>query len=236
MLEIDVALTAMADAAAVARGPVILVEPLYGGVAVTAALDAGWGSVLVDAGSPDDSPLPLVSFEQAPPSGHAGGRCRVPASDLLDAALGIEPDGANLVLVGGPTNARPLASMLAACTETWDCITLVPAAAAGTVSADALWAAGVVIRILLEELEDRASRLTDFAGVAVTLATGAEDPRGHLGAGERWRRHLERGGHPDDLRVASAIDSFGVVPRVAAWHRDDRAVLVEPWTPTAAGR
>jgi phosphosulfolactate phosphohydrolase-like enzyme len=92
---------------------------------------------------------------------------------------------------------------------------------------DATWACGMLIRVLLEELE-RDSTLTDGAGLAVMVAKGAEDAAAQLSSGVRWRRHLERGGHVDDLRVASAVDSIGIVPAISF---EGDAIIARPWLP-----
>jgi hypothetical protein len=199
---------------------VVAVEPLYGVPAVALALDAGWDSVELAEPEPDVAPIPLVSFEQPA----RGARCRVRCADLLTA---IE-DG---MLLGAPVLARPLASRIAA-TPGLERVTFLPAPAAGElVTVDGWWAAGMLIRVLLEELDDRPSRLTDAAGLAVTVAQGAEDPGAQLTAGVRWRRHLEAGGHADDLRIASAVDSVGVIPHVTS---DGDALIAVPWPPALA--
>jgi hypothetical protein len=193
----------------------ILVEPTWGCVAVCAALDAGWHEVELASDELDAAPIPLVSFEQRPPDGAV--RCRVRSSDLADAAHGGE-------LLGAPVIARPLAAMLAARIE--ERVTFVPAPCGERVAADAMWAVGMLIRVLLDELDDRSSTLTDAAGIAVTIALGAEDAATRLSTGARWARHLKRGGHPDDLRVAAAVDSIGVVPMLA---RDGDALVARVW-------
>jgi hypothetical protein len=192
----------------------VLVEPTWGCVAVAAALDAGWSEVEISP-SDDTTPIPLVSFEQRPPDGAV--RCRVRSSDLADVAHGGE-------LLGAPVIARPLAAMLAARIE--ERVTFVPAPCGERVAADAMWAVGMLIRVLLDELDDRSSTLTDAAGIAVTIALGAEDAATRLSTGARWARHLKRGGHPDDLRVAAAVDSIGVVPMLA---REGDALVARVW-------
>jgi hypothetical protein len=195
----------------------VVVEPLYAAVAVAAALDAGWESVEVaelDAGA---APIPLVSFEQLPPPG--AGRCRVRSADLLASAD-------HGVLLGAPAFARPLCARLAAASAPR--ISFLPALAGPEpeLAADSWWASGMLIRVLLEELEAAEVVLTDAAGIAVTLAQGAEDAAAMLGTGTRWRSHLERGGHPDDLRVAAAVDSLAVVPAIS--HEGD-LLVARPW-------
>jgi hypothetical protein len=215
-------------------GPVVVVEPVYGCVAVAAALDAGWESVELCAERPGEAPIPLVSFEQPP--GNSGRRCRVRADDLVDVVGSLDLDGRDATLVAGaPVNARPLGSMLARVEGAMRVTFLVAASgqddsASHSLTADAMWSAGMLIRILLEELDDRPSALTDAAGIAVTLAQGAEDPAAQLSAGIRWRRHVERGGHPDDLRIASAIDSVGVVPRIDF---EGESIIAVPWIPAS---
>lgn len=194
----------------------VLVEPTWGCVAVAAALDAGWSEVEISP-SDDTTPIPLVSFEQRPPAGAE--RCRVRSTDLFDAAL----DGD---LLGAPVNARPLGSMLAGRVQ--DRVTFVTATSAGSVAADSMWAAGMLIRVLLDELEDRDATLTDAAGIAVMIARGAEDAAVQLSSGARWARHLALGGHADDLRIASAVDSIGVVPVLTS---DGDALVARPWLP-----
>lgn len=185
-----------------ASGVVVLVDPFYGAVAVAAALDAGWGSVEVAVEEAQAPPIPLVSFEQPPPATVGGGRCRVRSDDLAAAGLA----GAWL---GAPAFARPLAARLAGTDA--DRVSFVPILAGGDVAADSWWAAGMLVRVLLDEL-DRPSRLTDAAGIAVTLAQGAEDAHSQLATGARWEQHLARGGHPDDARIAAAVDSLAIVP------------------------
>lgn len=207
-----------------ASAVVVLVEPLYGSVALAAALDAGWAAAELAAEEPEVPPIPLVSFEVPPPAEHrTSGRCRVRASDLH--ALAAVVDTAGSALVGCVANARPLASRVSAMAADTDRITFVLAPAGDThLPIDAMWASGVLVRILLEEL-DTASTLTDAAGIAVTLAQGAEDPAVQLTAGVRWARHLARGGHADDLRIAGAVDSIGAVPRLA---REGDALVARP--------
>ncbi|MCW2926045.1 MAG: hypothetical protein JWM86_13 [Thermoleophilia bacterium] len=213
-LVIDVATIDSWHAAPAGASPVVLVEPLYGSVAVGLALDAGWGSVELAPGLESAAPIPLVSFEVPAPAveGDADRRCRVRSTDLHAAARCVE--GAGAVLVGSIANARPLASRLATLLEACERVTFLLAPSGDTtLTSDAAWASGVLIRILLEELE-RASALTDAAGIAVTLAQGAEDPAAQLTAGTRWTRHLEGGGNADDLRVAGSVDTIGAVPRL----------------------
>jgi hypothetical protein len=192
---------------------VVVVEPVYGVPAVAAALDAGWESVEVAGPDPDRrDPIPVVSFEQCPPAGAT--RCRVRAEDLA-AVLGPLGEGDEAVWLGAPVNARPLASAVARATPSAVRLVACPATG-GAMAADSWWAAGVLVRVLLEELDAVGDvELTDAAGLAVTLARGAEDVASQLASGARWRGHLASGGHADDLRVAAALDSIGVVPRVA---------------------
>lgn len=214
LVVIDVVHPALRASAAVDGGMAVVVEPLYAGVALAAALDAGWESVELapDAGA---APIPLVSFEQPPPPGSR--RCRVRSTDLHAAVQAGD-------LIGAPPLARPLCARLASGDHRR--ITFLPVPAGDELGADAWWACGMLVRVLLDELESTAS-LTDAAGLAVTLAQGAEDPFAQLSAGARWRRHLERGGHPDDLRVAAAVDTLALVPRVS----DDAGALVAtPWS------
>ncbi len=208
---------------------VVVVEPTWGSVAVAAALDAGWESV--DIKGDDDraaAPIPLVSFEQRPPADAS--RCRVRSEDLARvlAPLATHPDtqSPTNVLLGAPALARPLASAINRVAP--EAIHLVACPTPdGAMAADSWWACGMLVRVLLEELEGE-TELTDAAGVAVTVARGAEDAAAQLSAGARWRRHLERGGHADDLRIASAIDSIGVVPRVT---REGESLVARAWLP-----
>jgi hypothetical protein len=194
----------------------VLVEPLYGCVAVAAALDAGWESVELAPRDVDAPPIPLVSFEQPPAAGQV--RCRVRCDDLAAVA-------APGMLLGAPVLARPLCSMLASGDHAR--ITFVPATVDDELGSDAWWASGMLIRVLLDELH-RDSELTDAAGMAVTLARGAENVAAQLTAGTRWRRHVARGGHPDDLRIAAAVDSLGVVPVI---ERDGDVLVARAWLP-----
>ncbi|MCW2921414.1 MAG: hypothetical protein JWL76_1288 [Thermoleophilia bacterium] len=213
----------------------IVVEPLYGCVAVAAALDAGWESVEIAPlpSEPGAVPIPLVSFEQSAPRDGASTRCRVRSSDLT-LAVSARIDEGTPVLLAGPVNARPMASAIARLAPTLERVTFVPAPCGHApelepLAADAFWAVGMLIRVLLEELDDaRGSRLTDSAGLAVSVAQGAEDAAAQLSSGARWRDHLAAGGHGDDLRVASAVDSIGVVPAVT---RDGDAIVARPWMP-----
>jgi hypothetical protein len=218
-LVIDVVTDAAGDS-----GLVVVVEPMYGVPAVALALDADWGSVELadDAGEP----IPLVSFEQPPPTEQRGGRCRVRSGDLHAIATTIVRE--STVLLGAPVLARPLSSRIATVDGLARVTFVAVPAGADTIASDAWWASGMLIRILLEELDDRPSTLTDAAGIAVTLARGAEDAASQLSAGVRWRRHLERGGHADDLRVASAVDSVGVVPRIEF---EGDSIVARAWTP-----
>ncbi|MCW2950580.1 MAG: hypothetical protein JWN41_1593 [Thermoleophilia bacterium] len=204
----------------------VVVEPLYGTPAVALALDAGWASVEVAEEIAGTSPIPLVSFEQAPAGELSSARCRVRSSDLAD-VLNATNSSEATTLLGSPTFARPLGARLAQSLEraVFDRVTFVVASSTHTESdqsgssgeraaADGWWAAGVLIRVLLDEIDTREVRLTDMAGIAVNLATGSEHAEGHLGAGLRWRRHLARGGAADDLRRALAVDSVSVVPEI----------------------
>jgi hypothetical protein len=216
----------------------VVVEPLYGGPAVAAALDSGWGSVELATELEGQAPIPLVSFEQVPSGELQGGRCRVRCDDLVDACRGLVP-GPSLVLLGAPAFARPLGARLGSALAAPGVRRLTFVTAGSThaspdparlrferVAADAWWAAGALIRVLLDELDLRGAQLTDVAGIAMHLATGTEEAAAHLGAGARWRRHLARGGAEDDLRIARALDSLAVVPEVI----DEAGVLVaRPW-------
>lgn len=182
------------------RGITVFVEPLYGCVAVAAALDAGWESVVIDREHPETAPIPLVSYEQRP----TATVCRVRCDDLA-----LAPNGA---LLGCPANARPLASLIARSVSVEEDITFVPALSEGEMAADSWWAAGMLIRVLLEELDQYPSFLSDAAGMAVILAQGAEVAEQMLMIGSRWRRHCAHEANRDDLRVASAVDTIGVVP------------------------
>jgi hypothetical protein len=206
---------------------VVVVEPCYGGVAVAAALDAGWDSVEIAEPVDDAAPIPLVSFEQPVPREHPDAtRCRVRAADLAATLERITADEATPVLAV-PANARPAMSSLARACGACARVTFVPAwhvpvlevdeddEPAEPLTMDGIWAAGMLVRVLLEELDDeRAVRLSDSAGVAVAIAQGAEAPAPQLAAGARWRDHVATGGAEDDLRLAAAIDSIGAVPIV----------------------
>lgn len=199
---------------------VVLVEPLYFGVGAALALDAGWGSVELTERA-DASPIPLVSFEQRPTE--RGGRCRVRGditelADAFDAAT-------RIVLLGSLVNARPLAARLALDPDVQR-IEFVPVASGGRVSSDAWAVSGVLMRLLLEESE-RTCELDDAAGMAVSLGDISGDLSPVLAAGSRWKRHLSFGGSEDDLRVASAIDSVGIVPRIDS--RSDTGIIVTSW-------
>lgn len=210
-------------------GVIVVVDPLYGSAAVAASLDAGWASVELAVERDGEPPIPLVSFEQPPVAELRAERCRVRSSDLVDAldALGADAFVTGLVVLGAPVCARPLGAQLAAHLHATDIERVTFVAVATThvaadssaarferVAADGWWAAGALVRVLLDELDRRDARLTDAAGIAVHLATGSEDAASHLGSGVRWRRHLARGGAPDDLRIARALDSIAVVPEV----------------------
>ena len=204
-------------------GLVVVVEPTWGSVAVAAALDAGWDSVeIANEDDPAVAPIPLVSFEQRPPADAT--RCRVRSGDLVRCLSPITPD--QVVLLGAPAVARPLASAINRSRPGVVHLVACPSPD-GAMAADAWWACGMLVRVLLEEL-DGDTELSDGAGVAVTVARGAEDASSQLSAGTRWRRHLERGGHADDLRVASAVDSIGVVPVVT---RDGDSLIAHAWVP-----
>ncbi len=204
-------------------GTVVVVEPTWGVVAVAAALDAGWDSVELADAEPGAAPIPLVSFEQRPPAD--GTRCRVRSGDLVACLLGLATTRDAPVLLGAPALARPLASAIARTSPNSIHLVACPTPD-GAMAADSWWACGMLVRILLEELDDDDVELTDAAGVAVTIARGAEDVASQLSAGVRWRRHVDAGGHADDLRVASAVDSIGVVPRVT---RDGEVLVAHVW-------
>lgn len=205
------------------RRLLVYVEPVYDCVAVAAALDAGWSSVELAELAVDVSPIPIISFEQPPSDGAE--RCRVRGGW---SSTQLRPG----MVLGAPVLARPLCAQIAFRLDAGriDAVTFVPALVPGMeasspVSAAAWWASGMLIRVLLDELE-RDSMLTDAAGIAVTLATGAEDAGSQLSTGARWHHHLTSGGHEDDLRIAAAIDSFGVVPAV---ERDGDVLIARPW-------
>lgn len=204
------------------RSIVVVVEPLYGVPAVSLALDAGWPSVELAQHEPGAAPIPLVSFEQRP----SGDRCKVRSDDLF-IAVGPSVRRAAPVLLGAPLFARPLAAQVANAAPL-DRVTFVPTPAGGEdIAIDSWWAAGMLVRVLLDEL-DRESELTDAAGLAVMVAQGAEDPAAQLSAGARWREHLAWGGNADDLRVASAIDTVGIVPQVVL---EGDSIIARPWQP-----
>lgn len=239
-VQLDVAAAGDTLDAAARAGAIVLVEPLYGGPAIAAALDAGWAEVELARELPDVAPIPLVSFEQAA-SGEPGVvRCRVRASDLFDAVAGLEAV-TGPILLAGPAWARPFAAQLAGWLERSDAtrVTFVVTDSVHVTDdeadarferapADGWWAAGLLVRIVLEELEVRDARLTDRAGIAVTVATGAEDARAQLAAGVRARRHLARGGAADDLRVAGAVDTFGIVPVLTL---EAGVAIARAWSP-----
>lgn len=217
-------------AALAARGPVVVVEPLYGCTAVLAALDAGWDLVEIAAELPGAAPVPLVSWEQPPPAGAEA--CRVRCDDLAVPIEMLVDRGIRPVLAC-PSAARPAMSRvaldIASARGENPVVTFVPAPAlhaAGdadepglesTDARDSWWACGMLVRVLLEELDEqgRDARLTDAAGIAVSVAAPDEDAASALASGARLRRHLARGGSLDDVRVASAIDSHAAVARVA---------------------
>lgn len=217
LIRIDV--TSDGAAAAVAD-VVVVVEPLYGSVAVALALDAGWPTVEIASDDPAVAPIPLVSFEQRPVAGAE--RCRIRSSELAACVASV---GGRDVLLGAPVLARPLTAQVAM--RAPSSITFVACPSLdGSMAADSWWACGMLVRVLLEELDDVPSELTDAAGIAVTLAQGAELVTMQLSAGARWRRHLARGGSADDLRVAGSIDHVGTVPVVA---RDGDALIARSW-------
>lgn len=227
-------------------GAVVVVEPLHGSPAVLAALDAGWDEIEVAAEAPGQATLPIAACEMPPPA--PGQRSRLRSGDLLAAiAAGrviVGADGdARPLLVAGPTSARPSAATLAR----WavgraGSVTFVPAPATGhglddgadpdrdggELASDALWACGLLLRVLLDELGDEPTQLTEAAGVAVAVASGEEPPASVLGAGMRWRRHVARGGAPSDLPRAAAIDVHAVTGSVS-WH--DGVPIIRPWVP-----
>jgi len=219
----------------VTRDLCVVVEPAYGVPAVCAALDAGWGSVEVDHEHDGVAPIPLVSFEQP---GAADGRCRVRSSDLDAALLTADDDDASAIVLAAPCIARPFASAVAGRARELDVVRFSPAPSHRdcsepgrefeTFAVDAVWASGMLIRMLLEELEGRDAVLTDAAGVSVSLAQGAESAVAQLGSGIRWRRHVAGGGHADDLRIAAAVDSFGIVPEVVV---EAGVRVARPWLP-----
>lgn len=214
---------------------VVLVEPIHAAPAAALALESGWSSVQVDAEQDGTPPIPLVSFEQSPSPGAASTRCRLRNDDLLAASAGLALDARDqLVLLGAPAFARPLCARLAIATPA--SISFVPVAStrdggdhvrgADGTSSDAWWACGMLLRVLLDELEAVDAGLTDAAGLAVRIAQGAEPADVELAASLRWNAHLARGGSADDLRVASAVDSIGIVPRLA---RDGEALVAAAW-------
>jgi hypothetical protein len=221
-----------------ARTIMVIVEPLYLGVAAALALDAGWGSVEL-ALRADAAPIPLVSFEQRPTK--PGGRCRVrgdvhdvtavvpnlvATDDDIPARDKLSELAPPIVVLGSIVNALPLTSRLARADA--DAIAFVPAASDGDVSGEAWWACGVLVRSLLEEVEGRDCVLDDAAGIAVSLAGDEEDDaRSALATGAGWRRHAELGGSEDDLRVAAARDSVGAIPRVI--ERTHDSLVVTQW-------
>ena len=218
---------------------VVVVEPCYGGVAVASALDAGWSSVEIAEVTSDAPPIPLVSFEQPVPLEQRGdeSRCRVRSRDLEATLERLTEHDATPVLAT-PANARPAMSSLARACEHIARVTFVPAEhvavfddgrPSDSMTVDGIWAAGMLIRVLLEELDgERPVWLADGAGVAVTVAQGAEDASQQLAAGSRWRDHVDSGGCTDDLRVAAAVDSIGAVPLVR-FDDVEGTLVARPW-------
>lgn len=228
-LVIDVA--SSADAAAVGMADlVVIVEPLYGCVAVALALDAGWQSVEIAEQQVDGPPpIPLVSFEQAPAVEHQSSRCRVRSADLAR-TLAATPVAGPPVVLGSSVNARPLCARIAQGQSPLARVVLLPVGVDGEpIGIDAWWASGMLIRVLLDELAESARpvTLTDAAGLAVALARGAESAAAQLSAGRRWRDHRAAGGHDDDLRVASAVDTVAAVPLVL---RANGAAIATQWS------
>ena len=242
-LIIDVRL-ADGDWSPTAEDLLVVVEPVYGGVAVAAALDAGWKTVEIaelgaNANAPGREPIPLVSFEQGVPRDQPGAtRCRVRSDDLV-ATLERVMAGDATPILATPANARPAMSGVARAVSACARVTFVPAIHVveseeevdhpdEAMTVDGMWAAGMLIRILLEELEtERPVWLADGAGVAVSVAQGAEDPASQLTAGVRWRGHLDTGGNADDLRIAAAIDTIGTVPIVI--EDEEGTFIARPW-------
>lgn len=208
----------------------VLVEPLYVAPAAALALDAGWGGVELAERS-DAAPIPLVSFEQPPVPEHRGATCRLRADvNGIEAALAeIGGDAAAdaTVLLGAPAFARPLMARLAF--AGFDAVELIPIASGRQLAADAWWASGMLMRVLLDELDGRDAVLDDAAGIAVSLVGELGDAAPALGAGRRWDAHLAAGGNVDDLRIACAIDSIGVVPRIDTSSGVATGIVVRPW-------
>lgn len=189
----------------------ILVGTLGFATASALALDAGWSAVELAALHDDDAPIPLVSYEQPPTV--VGGVCRIRGDlPMVNAALDLVGNDDATVLFGAPVYARPLTSRIVR--DNVNDIVLIPLGVNGDVSADTWWVSGVLIRLLLEEAEGLSAVLDEAAGIAVSLVHDVDDVMLMIERSVRWQHHLSIGGSEDDLRVAGATDSIGLVPKL----------------------
>lgn len=115
------------------------------------------------------------------------------------------------VLLAGLANARPVAAQIArhAQAAPLSDLLIVCAGSGEQVASEDAYSAGVIVRLLLEEL-DQPAQMTDAAGMAVALTSSYPDARSALLASAGVRRRLSQG-TDDAITDWSAQDVHGVV-------------------------
>lgn len=232
-LDIDVAFmpASCAHGSLPTAASIVLVEPLLAGAAAAVLLEQVDRVELVDEGD-------LVDLERVLSAAPASeGAFRLCAVDALRAMNSLHEFGATEAIVASHLNVRVVAARLASSIQEGSaerarvmivCADTSGDAGGAVVSVDAIHCAGVLIRMLLEEILCPCV-LTDAAGVAVTVAGSYGDPHAAMQTSARWRSLLRAGAAPSMLSIASQRDLAPAVPYCdLSGEADDRRILV-PW-------
>lgn len=141
----------------------------------------------------------------------------------------IEKVKAETVFVGGLVNALPLAAQVATfmAREDIEELTFVCAGDGASVCAANVFVAGVLTRLLLDELNVGAT-LTDAAGIAINCANSYEDFRLALGASHRGRI-LDASGGENLVSACATYSMIGLVGAVAS--ESAGRYLITPFLP-----
>lgn len=195
----------------------ILLDVLGGSTASLNALDDGFSMVLLTK-----PVVPGIDAVAPQANMNDGETVEVAAAEFIVAmeAL-VRVATAQPVFVGALVNALPLAAQVAAFVER-ESITelcLVCAGDGETESAANVFAAGVIVTLLLDELTLGAS-LTDAAGIAISYAKSYDDFRLALSASHRGRL-LDATGGSELVTACAQYSSVGIVGAVSST-RDQR--------------